>query len=941
MKDDNFQNHSTQADEDTDSINLSTLLTAGVTHSGSFDIYSDIPGSPFDKLAQALPIPAILVDERFNVVLANQACKIISTDYEKILGAPFERLLGEEPTARKAQDLLENVFAGRKPQTCEGMVRIEDGKIWGRMTFRSVRIMENRFVFVLIENLSAEKRQLVVNKRINYQLKQEIARREQAEQGLAESEKKFRQVVERANDVIYITDSSGIFTFINPVGLRIGGYTKEEIIGRPYIDLIPPEYSKKVGRFYKTQLTKRLPVTYYEFPVLKKKGGTLWLGQNVQLLIEDDKVTGFQAIARDITDRKITEEALRESEIRYKDLFENANDLIYTHDLQGNYTSANSKGSRIVGYTPAEMLELNFRDIVDPAYLAITEENFRKKIQNGLETTGPYEVLVRAKDGRPLWLEVTSRIIKRHGKPVGVHGTARDVTDRKIAQDRLLENERFLASVFACIQDGLSILDKDFNIILVNPTIKRMFPNSAPFVGKKCHEVYQLCKEVCDPCPSLTTIETGQSCYAVVPKRGQEGQMIGWLNVYSFPLVAATGELQGVIEYIRDITEQKRLEEQLGQAAKMEAIGTLAGGLAHDFNNLLQIVLGYADLLLLGKSKEGQEYQRVAAIRTAARRGSNLVQRILTFSRGVETKLRPVDLNSELKQIEDLLHSSIPRKIEIELRLTDDLRLINADSTQIEQILLNLAVNAKHAMPEGGKLILETKNITLDEKYCNTSPEAKAGDYVLLLVSDTGQGMDKDVLDRIFEPFFTTKNPGEGTGLGLSMVFGIVKNHGGYISCHSEPGMGTSFHMYFPAIETQTCFDPETTMTMPAFGTETLLLVDDEEHIRNLGIELLGEVGYRVMTAGTAREALEIYRENKDKISLIILDLVMPDMGGHECLEELLAINPKAKVLIASGYSADGPPSEIGKGGAKEFVSKPYNLKEILQAIRRALDSNS
>jgi two-component system, cell cycle sensor histidine kinase and response regulator CckA len=455
---------------------------------------------------------------------------------------------------------------------------------------------------------------------------------------------------------------------------------------------------------------------------------------------------------------------------------------------------------------------MNFKDIVDPDYLKMVEENLRKKIQNGIETTGPYEVLMRPKDGAPLWIEVTSRVITKDGKPVAVHGTARDVTERK------------------------------------------------------------------------------------------------------------------------------RLEERLLQAAKMEAVGTLAGGLSHDFNNLLQIVLGYADLIVMDKEKQEKDYQRARIIHDAAMRGRDLVNRILTFSRRVETKPRPIDLNNELNQMDNLLRSTIPKMIAIELRLADNLPPISADPTQIEQILLNLAVNATHAMPEGGRLVFETENVRLDEEYCRTHLETKPGEYVLLTVSDTGHGMEKEILDRIFEPFFTTKDRGEGTGLGLSMVFGIVKSHDGHITCHSKPDAGTVFKLYFPAVEMKIAWDPEITMQMPSFGTETILLVDDEQSIRDLGKEVLTSVGYKVITAGTGREALDTYFRAQDEISLVILDLIMPEMGGKQCIEELLKINPALKILIASGYAADVSTEESLASGATGYVSKPYNMKQLLRAVRHALD---
>lgn len=797
----------------TETLDLSSLLTRDLTFSGSFDIRGDIWATTFGKLTQALPLPALLIDQMCNIVVANQACGRISREYEEILDTPFSGLFPDPPTARKAQALAEEVISNRKPKVGEGIIEIGDGKIWGRITLRSIRIMENRLVLVLVEDLTPQKRQLVLKQKLNEELKREIDQRERAESRLAESEKKYREVVETAGDIIYQTDRRGFFTLVNPVGIKMTGYAAEELIGKSYLDLIPPVHRKTVEMFYGTQFVKGLPITYYEFPLVTKQGETVWLGQNVQLLTEGEAVVGFQAIARDITDRKRAESALVDSEMRYKDLFDHASDGIYTVDLQGNFTSGNEAAARMLGYSREELLTVNFQDLVDPDYLPLAEKNFRMKIQNGVETTGPYEVLVHSKDGTPLWLEVTSRVVTKDRIPFGVHGTARDVTERK------------------------------------------------------------------------------------------------------------------------------RLEERLRQAAKMEAIGTLAGGLAHDFNNLLQIVLGYADLIVIGKEKEEKDYQRARLIHDAATRGRDLVNRILTFSRRVETKPRPIDLNYELNQVDNLLRRTIPKMIEIELRLADNLRSINADPTQIEQILLNLAVNAAHAMPEGGRLVFETKNVVLGEEYCRTQLETKPGEYVLLTVSDTGHGMEKEILDRVFEPFFTTKNRGEGTGLGLSMVFGIVKSHDGHITCQSKPGAGTVFKIYFPAAEVEADWDPEATLLMPSFGTETILLVDDEKAIRDLGNEILTSVGYEVLIASTGREALDMYTKAQDEISLVILDLIMPEMGGKQCLEELLKIYPKLKVLIASGYSAVVSTEESLAGGARGFVSKPYNMKQLLRAVRHTLDT--
>ena len=353
----------------------------------------------------------------------------------------------------------------------------------------------------------------------------------------------------------------------------------------------------------------------------------------------------------------------------------------------------------------------------------------------------------------------------------------------------------------------------------------------------------------------------------------------------------------------RDITERKMAEEeqehlqaQLLQAQKMEAIATLAGGIAHDFNNLLQVVLGYSDMMLFNKKPSDPAYNGLHAIRQAGRDGGELAKSILAFSRRLEPNARPVNLNNVIKRVEKMLERTVTKMIRIEILLTDNLMTVNADPGQMEQILLNLAVNAQHAMPDGGRLTIETANVTLDEDYSRTHLDVEPGKCVLFTVSDTGHGMDKEVVEHIFEPFYTTKGPGEGTGLGLAMVFGIVKSHKGHITCYSEPGTGTTFRIYLPTMVQEIEPDVAVTQQMPAFGTETILLVDDEKSIRKMGEEMLRMVGYSVLTAANGKEALEVYRSNQDRIALVLLDLIMPEMGGKQCLEEILKINPKTRV---------------------------------------------
>jgi len=400
------------------------------------------------------------------------------------------------------------------------------------------------------------------------------------------------------------------------------------------------------------------------------------------------------------------------------------------------------------------------------------------------------------------------------------------------------------------------------------------------------------------------------------------------------------------LNLISDITQRKKAEEEQRQfeslrrhSQKMEAVGTLAGGIAHEFNNLLQVVKGYAQLLLLDRDHKEPDHKRLQEVVRAASRGGELTQQLLTFSRSVESERRPVDLNREVKQVKKLLDRTFPKTINIELRLSDDLKMLNADPNQIQQSILNMAVNAKDAMPEGGKLVIETKLVRLDGEFCNNHPEAEPGDYAILKIMDTGHGMDKETLERVFEPFYTTKGLANHSGLGLAMIEGIVKSHNGFILSDSKPRMGTIFQIYLPATESMQETTEKALVEIPKGGAETILLVDDEDSIRELGKEMLSKSGYSVFLAADGESALKVYQNSRERIDLIILDLIMPGMGGEKCLEELLEVNPQARVIVASGHLPDQQTTKVIEAKTSDFIRKPYNVKEMLKTVREVLDA--
>ena len=528
--------------------------------------------------------------------------------------------------------------------------------------------------------------------------------------------------------------------------------------------------------------------------------------------------------------------------------------------------------------------------------------------------------------------------------PAGVDRVAcvlQDITERKQAGEALRSEREQLLSIFESINEVILVIDpQTHEILYANTFAENLYGKKLK--GEKCYETLNSLDRPCEYCDMENII-------------GLQGQPFKW--EYNSPVLKkdflATDRIirwsdgRDVKLHIAvDITERKLAEQekenlssQLLQAQKMEAIGTLAGGVAHDFNNLLQVVLGYSELILSEKGNRDRFRDDLTKIHQAATNGADLVQRLLTFSRKTESKPRPLNLNHRIEQVQKMLSRTIPKMIDIHLTLDRELAAINADPTQMEQILMNLAINARDAMPEGGRLIIKTENVVLDEHYCKAHPEATSGQNVSLSLTDTGKGMDSETVDHIFEPFFTTKAPGEGTGLGLATVYGIVKQHNGHVVCRSVPGEGTTFEIYFPALVSKEEPKEPIVGTLPRGGSETILLVDDEELIRDVGSKILTKAGYKVITASNGKEAVEVYKQRKDEVSLVILDLIMPEMGGKQCLETLLEFDPSAKVIIASGYFPSEETKAVLASGAEGFINKPYNISQLLEIVSKAIEA--
>ncbi|MBW2095072.1 MAG: PAS domain S-box protein [Deltaproteobacteria bacterium] len=774
------------------------------------------------------------------------------------------------------------------------------------------------------------------------ELEKELAMRRKVEDELRFSEERFTSFMDLMPAAVFIKDSEGRYVYVNCFYEDVLGV--KGLIGKTSDQVFPETVARSMLLDDKRVLAGELTIREEKMEDAK---GEERIFQTHKFLM--DRQNGLRLIggfALDVTEHKRAEEALRASEEKYRIHFNNISDVLFSLDRELKVLNVSPSVEKLLGYRPDELIGKAYHElnILAPEYLESAASNIMRVMAGVTIDSAVYEFIT--KDGERKFGELSGSPLRRNGKIVGMVSVARDITGQKRAEDTLHASEERYRTIVENSHDGIVIIDDNFRLEYANDEICRMTGyGKEELVGADFRKFLDE-ESVRYTVERYLKRQRGEEVpprYEInfVRKNGEEIRVEASISIVSTEM----GERKTIAQLL-DITERKRAEEekkklesQLLHAQKMEAVGTLAGGVAHDFNNLLQAILGYTQMLLLNKGQNNLEYSRLKQIEKSTQRASELTRQLLTFSRKVESELRPLDLNNEVRQVQKILERTIPKMIDIELHLQEDVWTINADSMQMEQIVMNLAVNARDAMAEGGKLVFGTENVVLDREYCAAHLGAKPGRYVLLSISDTGMGMDRETVEHIFEPFYTTKEMGKGTGLGLAMVYGIVKSHGGYIMCYSERGEGTTFKIYLPVIEAESKLERQDTVerVLPG-GDETILLVDDEESLRGMGKEILEKFAYMVFTVPDGETAVKTYREKGMQIDLVILDLVMPGMGGKQCLEELLRLDHSLKVIIASGYAVNGRTKEALDAGAEGFIRKPYELTQMLGVVRTVLD---
>ena len=634
------------------------------------------------------------------------------------------------------------------------------------------------------------------------------------ERALRESEMKYRLLVDNMNDLIVEFTPDRRLRFVSPSCCHVFGREEQELLGKDFMELVHEEDRWRVSQ--SIEAVHRPPHTAYLEERAMAPGGVRWFAWSARAILNDGgKVESIISVGRDISQQRRAQEQIRRSEKKFRDLFDSINDLLYTQDLEGRFTTVNAAMVRTFGYGQEELIGRR----ADEFMKAELRPHFESEYLEKLKTEGFYEGIssYSAKDGRKIYIEYRSSLVRPpDGRPY-ISGTGRDVTERMAAERQI-----------------------------------------------------------------------------------------------------------------------RQLQEEVIQAKKMEAIGTLAGGIAHDFNNLLMGIQGNVSLMLLDTPPEHAHHDRLEGMEQYVRSGAELTRQLLGFARGGKYEVKPVDPNRLLKQSAELFGRT-RKEIEIRSCFQKGVWAIEADRSQMEQVLLNLFVNAWQSMPAGGTLFLETENVELagEETAPHDIPE---GRFVRIRVRDTGVGMDRETRERVFEPFFTSKKMGRGTGLGLASAYGIVKNHGGLIRVESEEGRGSTFTLDIPASRHAPVEVEETEQELNR-GTGKILIVDDEEMVLEVGAEMLSRLGYEILTARSGAEAVALFELEGERIDLVILDLVMPGLGGGEAYDRLKEIAPGVKVLISSGYSVDGQARAVLDRGGNGFIQKPFDLQELSNKVRDILSS--
>ena len=740
---------------------------------------------------------------------------------------------------------------------------------------------------------------------------------------------KYRLMVENANEAIVIA-KNGKLEFVNRKLLEMVEYSQKELLSKRFLDFVHPDDRELVATNYRKRIQGKEFENIYSFRLVSKNGTTKWVEINAVRIIWEGGPATLNFLT-DISERKTIEK-------KYERIFELAQKGTWIFDHDFNTSVLSSVLADMLGYTTQEMEGKNLRELL-PQNALQSIEPVLVALKRGADVE--YDFDLRGKDGSLVYAKMKfSPITDMNGKYLGSHAEVINMTEKRKIEKALIRSETRFRAVAKSAVDAIISTDSEGRITFWNEAAQKMFGyHSDEIMGKSATKLMpaefiarhqagiEKLKNGVEPSILGSTVELKG-----LSKKGKE---------FSIDLSLAsweTDEGKFFTAIIRDISKRKNLEAQMLQAQKMQAIGTLAGGIAHDFNNIIGAIMGYAELAADDTEKGSVLHENLENIVTASMRAKELVKQILTFSRLDKPEKSPIRIDAIVKETLKFLRASLPKTIDIAADIDADSSFVLADPVQIQQIMLNLCSNAAYAMREkGGRLYVKLSGIVLNEKTATHPGALPAGSYVQIEVSDSGHGIEQKIVDRIFEPFFTTKKVGEGTGMGLSVIHGIVEQLNGKITVESKIGQGTTFRVFLPRLE-KTEIQKKKSQNQPVNGKERILYIDDEADLVRIAVERFSELGYYITGKTDSVEAMDLFQKNPDAFDLIITDQTMPGITGKELSKRVLAMRPQMPIILCSGYSETITRQEAMKIGIREFVFKPVSIFEMPKIARHILD---